>query len=311
MILLIEMMIMTNIEPVKNNLPPVKDALSSDEAFEIQIKLWNYMSRQIKLYTVGDSSSVPIETAQELLHSMVFTINLALKEKGLAYSSLLSLDIEETLALGLEVIKRKIEEGKALLEAVCLSAPEIDNISYWDTYKGIQFFFKKYNSLFIAHQIPCDIDYQLCHPVSESFLGIEYINEYLRHVSIENSILKLFDSTLVTSLLKRCYTDYVDLPVNLCEPVIINAAGLIFIDKSPFALNFSSTDIAVIISKLSQMTETESLAALTNAGKNLCSAFGIENGRAANYVIQTVASINHRLRTAVGAGDISNIFIPF
>jgi len=115
------------------------DTLSDEEQAIVQMKLWQFLGRQTKLYTAGDSSSVRVETAEELLSSACFTLNAYVKATGAAPKLLVTEKLDVLFEGGLKIIEAKIEEGKRLWQTACLSAPEIDNISYRDTLRNIGF----------------------------------------------------------------------------------------------------------------------------------------------------------------------------
>jgi len=48
----------------------------------IQSKLWMLLEKQSDRFTMGDSSSVPVETAQELLLSICFCIEMHLNKSS-------------------------------------------------------------------------------------------------------------------------------------------------------------------------------------------------------------------------------------
>ena len=219
---------------------------------------------------MGDSTSVPVETAQELLTSLCFTLSEYLKESGESQKLLVTGELDKLFELGIKAIESKIETGRRLFKAACLGAPGIENISLRDTLRGIGDFFRRYDCRFFAHRIPCGIDYQLCHPVSESVQGIEYINEYLRRLIIENSILNRFDGRLTIRLLKGYCPDYIGLLINLCEPVITNAVGLTLIGKDPLPLDIADADRSPLAALFEPLTETKARAVLAEAARRLC-----------------------------------------
>ena len=88
-----------------------------------------------------------------------------------------------------------------------------------DTLKSIGRSFDLYDPVLSAHVVPCDIDYQLALPVPDSLLGIDYVHEYLRRLSIENSLLVRIEPGALTSLLDSWMPDWRDLVANLYEPV--------------------------------------------------------------------------------------------
>ncbi len=110
-----------------------------------------------------------------------------------------------------------------------------------DTLKSIGRSFDLYDPVLSAHVVPCDIDYQLALPVPDSLLGIDYVHEYLRRLSIENSLLVRVEPEALTSLLDSWMPDWRDLVANLYEPVayallksalMANAAEAVCLDGS-------------------------------------------------------------------------------
>ena len=120
---------------------------------------------------------------------------------------------------GVERIKHKAEQTRALWSQVHASVPRPTSRSMLDTLKSIGQSFDLYDPVLSAHVVPCDIDYQLALPVPDSLLGIDYVHEYLRRLSIENSLLVRVEPEALTSLLDSWMPDWRDLVANLYEPV--------------------------------------------------------------------------------------------
>ena len=57
--------------------------ISDEEKEIIQIKLWELLGKVTERYTMGDSSSVPIEIAEELLKSICFLLKKEMKSSSL------------------------------------------------------------------------------------------------------------------------------------------------------------------------------------------------------------------------------------
>ena len=157
---------------MNHNLIPLNDELSVNggvpsDLLAVQVRLWELLAKQTARYTMGDSSSIPIELANELLSSICFTLGVDLSNPD-TLKSLLNDDLEELFKIGLSSIKQKIDIGKQLWEEAWFSIPAIENISLRDTLNGIGNFFKRYDYRYFAHTIPCDIDYQLCNPVPDT-----------------------------------------------------------------------------------------------------------------------------------------------
>ena len=110
-----------------------------------------------------------------------------------------------------------------------------------DTLTSIGRSFDLCDPVLSAHVVPCDIDYQLDLSVPDSFLGIDYVHEYLRRLSIENSLLVCCEPGVLASLLDSWMPDWRDLVANFYEPVasallqsvlMANAAGVVCPDSS-------------------------------------------------------------------------------
>ena len=119
--------------------------------------------------------------------------------------------------------------------------PRPTSQSMLDTFKCIGRLFDLYDPVLSAHVVPCDIDYQLDLSVPDSFLGIDYVHEYLRRLSIENSLLVCCEPGVLASLLDSWMPDWRDLVANFYEPVasallqsvlMANAAGVVCPDSS-------------------------------------------------------------------------------
>lgn len=128
-----------------------------------------------------------------------------------------------------------------------------------DTLKSIGRSFDLYDPVLSAHVVPCDIDYQLALPVPDSLLGIDYVHEYLRRLSIENSLLVHIEPGALTSLLDSWMPDWRDLVVNLYEPA---AYALL---KSALMANAAEV---VCPDGSSRQDDTDSAASVANARPN-------------------------------------------
>ena len=298
---------------MSNELMPVNPFLpegeSDAELLAAQIKLWELLGRQVKSYTMGDSSSVRVETAQELLSSVCFTLGVELDGNPQTLKRLLAPGLDSRLADGVTAIEKKIETGKRLWQAACLSAPKIENLSLRDTLRSIGGFWRRYDHRYFAHQIPCDIDYQLCRPVPETVLGIDYINEYLHRILIEHDFLGRFDSKACIRLLEAYCPDYRGLLINLYEPVATNAVGLAMLGGDIRGLDIAQSQRARIAAILRPLPKARSIEALQSAASAACSALEIREPRARLYARKLAAALYPRIEAALPAGNLDGIFL--
>ena len=298
-----------------NKLTPINGGLSEPlteaEEVSIQAKLWLLLKRRTELYTMGDSSSVRIETAQELIKSINFCLDLYLKQSRNTKKLLATADLEELFALGQKVLEEQLELGKKLYNRACLTAPEIQNISYRDTLRSIGGFFKHYDYLFFAHLIPCDIDYQLCNPVKDSLQGIEYINAYLGRIIIENDFIGRFETRRVENLLNSCCSDYKGLLINLYAPVATNAVGLALLHEDVKALNITAEDNTRLSSLFGALSVTPAKKALHEAALYVSSELQISDPSSVRYLRKTAEELFPRIEAALPHGNLGGIFVSF
>lgn len=300
------------------NLVPSHDELLESSSFtqedtlSLQIKLWELLARRTSRYTMDDSSSVPNETAEELLKGICFTLRIDQNSTPAFLQELLHANLDERYQFGLQSIEQKIAGGKQLWQTACLSSPKIENISLSDTLKSIGTFWKRYDYRFFAHQIPCDIDYQLCHPVPEILQGVDYVNEYLRHILIESDFLRRFDSKRCVQLLQSYCPDYKGLLINLYEPVAVNAIGLALIGGNVASLDITDIDRKQIKLLLeAQSSNTKTVKVLKDAAKTLCNRFNITNVEARCYLEESAVNLCPRIQAALPAGNLQGVFLSF
>lgn len=227
---------------------------SPEDVIAFQDRFLRLLERRTAIYTMGDSSSVPKHVAVDLLRSVCFVLGIDPDEPTVP-PELLTVDLEAEFRRRLAEIGRKVELSKKLWQDACVSLPMIPNIALRDTLASIGDFPKSYDYRSMAHEIPCSIDYPLCHPVSESLVGVDYINEYLRRLLIEADFLQRFELESCERVLAASCRDHLGLLINLCEPIATNAIGLALIGEDPAGLDVSDEDRAEIARRLGPLGE--------------------------------------------------------
>ncbi|MCM0650117.1 DUF6179 domain-containing protein [Clostridium swellfunianum] len=285
--------------------------INEEERMLIEVKIWSFLGKHIERYTMGDSTSVPIETAEELLNSICFSLELELKGLVNVSKVLIEEDISELLKASWIKIASLMEEGKKLLEAVRKSSPKVENISYMDTLNEIGEFFNKYDYRFFAHSISCSIDYQLSNPIAEKLQGIEYIREYLKALLIENEFCICFDKDNMRGILNSYCTDYKGLLINIFEPMLTNAVGLEILGEDIFTLAISPLQRETLLRVFRNLSKTEIMAKLRSSAKRVCETLGIAANENIEYIQMTVVNIYPRIEVGLSTGNIDNVFLSF
>lgn len=195
-----------------------------------QEKLAALLVRQIALYTANESSSVPAAAARELPRGVLFFLAVPEEPDGggeadraARIRTLLSCDLADELARGQRRAQRDAALTLALWRKVVAALSPLENRSLRDTLRSIGRGFHRYDTRFFPQRFDCDIDYQLSQSVSESLLGINYVNRYLIDLAAENSLLTRLPQGEVRAVLERSCPDWRGLLVNLYAPVAANA----------------------------------------------------------------------------------------
>jgi len=280
-------------------------ALSVEEDLLAQEALWRLLRWQARLYA-PESSSLPAETAAALAESIRLTLGVDRDPR-----ILLCADLEQRLRMGQRRLSQKVELSKQLWRTACLTMPEIENRSLTDTLRSIGGFWNRYDVHFFAQEVPCDMDYQLSQPVSEALQGVDYINEWLRRLCLEQEFLRRFDQPSARAVVARSCPDYRRLLINLFEPVAVNALGLALLGEDPRILSVSPSLRRKLELQFAPLTEAESNAALSAGAESLCAWLGIQNQQATRYLNGLALGLRPRLRAALDAGTLEYVFLEF
>ncbi len=278
-------------------------ALSVEEDLLAQEALWRLLRQQARLYA-PESSSLPAETAAALAESIRLTLGADRDPRVL-----LSADLDQRLRLGQRRLFQKVELSKQLWRTACLTLPEMESRSLTDTLRSIGGFWNRYDVRFFAQEAPCDMDYQLSQPVSETLQGVDYINEWLRRLCLEQGFLRRFDQASARAVVARSCPDYRRLLINLFEPVAVNALGLALLGEDPRLLSVSSPLRRKLEMQFAPLTDAESDAALSAGAESLCAGLGIQNRQAIRYLSGLALGLRPRLRAALTGGTLEYVFL--
>lgn len=283
--------------------------LSEADQLKLLQKLWELLKWQVGKYNGIDSTSMPVEKAQEQLNSLLYTFSVVVAEDNIPTDVLLQQDFQSVIRRGQEILDNKRKSGKIRWNAMCLSAPQIQNVYYIDTMKNIGVFYQRYDIYYGAHEIPCSIDYPLMNSISEDIKGISYIEEYVKRITIENRLIQRFDQNIVIRLYESSFLDYKESYFNLCEPVLINALGLKLVGQDIWSLDVSKEQKNEILMLLKDKTQEERHVVIQDAAKSVYREVEIKDSYISSYFDENVQELMVRIDAAILSDDWSNIFV--
>ena len=259
---------------------------------EITEALYSLLSAQCKSFTGGQSSSLSVETVEALLSSICFSLSCFANKYG--QNALLKIPPEKALEGARDILKKRIQLCKTLYLTLLRLPFQPDNVSYRDTVNGMENFFKKYDYYFFADQIPCDIDYQLCLPVSESLWGVEFLTEYIKRLICEGRFCGAFQRYEITALLANFGSRNDELLINVFTPVLSNALGRVLLGNDISTLEVTPDGIEQLFSMFAGLKYEEALPIVDKASKLLCSRVGF-TGYNAEYVTESARTLIPRI----------------
>lgn len=286
--------------------------LNLREIQSIQLQLVSIMTETVGYYTKGKSFSVRTETAEQLMLSLCFTLGLFLKhqanlkerislikEKGVPY----------LLAEGEKLLKSRVEQGLALFEAVRKIRLKTKNYAYVDTLDyAIPSFFIDYDLRFASHDIPALIDYPLAIDVS-NLAGIEYIEEYLKNLLLENKFCSHFETSEIEALSKGFNKNCDHMLINIFELVLTNSLGCIVTGKLLNSLDISELDRLYLKSIIENLSPTKLEKLFLLAAEKLCRELLIDEIIFIKYINTTVTRLIPEIRRNIETNTLENLFI--
>ncbi|MEN6595945.1 MAG: DUF6179 domain-containing protein [Clostridiaceae bacterium] len=290
------------------SIPQIPSVLAMDatrrEAFAEEFVL--LLASRTNRYTMGDSSSVRIETAERLARGALYCVDLHIRLSPGGESG--GQSVRSLFEAGVKDARRLARHGMLLLKQAEANRPPIENIGFGDTLASLPQFFRAYDTAFFAQEIPCDIDYPLCHPVPESLLGVEYVNEYIRRLLVESAFLRMFPAPLLALVYERSFGGDGGLLVNLYAPVAEAALGRVLAGKAVSNLLTDALDRALIWRRMNGVPESEALGALEQAAKSVCGELNISGALESDYLLQTSLALLPRLRACEAEPGYRGIF---
>lgn len=165
--------------------------LSDGQSDALRKNLMALLAAQAGRYTQGASGSLPKETMDELLVSALYTLSVD-PTRPESFAPLVGQDIFACFFQAQTRLLQKRDAALALASSLCLRMDDLGCVALRTTLSSLLNGLKRYDAVFFAHHVPGDIDYQLCMPVSESLMGVDYALRYLQRLELEDELLTCF-----------------------------------------------------------------------------------------------------------------------
>lgn len=282
--------------------------LTQQENAALRDALLSLLTDQARAYTMGDSASLPMQTMQELLTSLLYTLGAL---PGPTFAHLDAQRLRAQYADGLRTLEDKTRRAKAVVRALCLSTPDYGSLALRSTLSGILAGLEHYDARFLAHRIPGEIDYQLALPVSEELPGIDFVLCYLEHLAAELRFLSRFALHRVLALLDGASPDWRDAVSSLYEPIAANALGLALLDEDPRRLHIRDGQRQTLLLLLAPLHPLDIDHRLTRAGDAVLHALGLREMQDRTLLHAFAGALAPRVGSVADAGELRHVFAAF
>ncbi len=289
--------------------------LDDCDAERIQSQCIEFLAKRCERYNGGDSSSIRVESAEKIMQSNLYTVGLYLKslpDADRAAEELKTSAIPEMYKKGRELLDSRLHRAKNIYKLVQKNRINSPSYTYHATIDdaGLGVFFKAYDPDYGAHEIPASIDYQLCNPVND-LAGVEYIQQYLVKLFLENEFCGHFSAEDIHYLLCGYSEGYKDLLINIFTQVLTAALGCVLVKRCVVGLNIPRDEIQYLHDRFSKDADNNLLAAtIQNGAGKMTKELGVKNPSLRKYIRESLPGVTVTIASALKTNTLDKVFVP-
>lgn len=288
-----------------------KGILSDQDIERIQLDCLNLLAYKTERFNMGDSSSIPIEKAQNIMNSNLFTIGVWLKTYEYADDALEAVmkeSISEIYEKGAKRIDLMVKSSKAVYGKLLERLIDTENICYRETIiGGISGFFKLYSPVFSAQEIHITADYPVYNFMPKQN-GIEFIQAYVEALYFENQFCLNFTSETIHRLLIGYEKNYKDLIINIYGIVLEAAVVCVISGGDLNNLDIPPEKVDKVSKYFSERSREGIFQSIYEAFSELCRIFQFSEG-VKGYGEKSLSLIAGKIDAYIKEGMIGTLFI--
>ncbi|PKM95957.1 MAG: hypothetical protein CVU84_03925 [Firmicutes bacterium HGW-Firmicutes-1] len=188
-------------------------------------------------YTSKSSTSIPYETAQQLMEAILYCIaenecysENSEKGQNIIANQNATVSAREAYDRGYKLVVQKIVTSQNLYNEMIVGFNDFSNRAYYDAVtKQIPMFFRWYDARFCPQNNIVEFDYPLLIQM-QKHQGIDAIYEYVKCIKYEQQFIQQFQEKYVKEILELSYEGYEELFINLCSPLLKKVLGNMLLD---------------------------------------------------------------------------------
>lgn len=285
--------------------------LSDGDLASVSDQLMELLAQKAGELTDGSSSSISVETAGELMSSMTFVTGVRLKEyerSEHAAEAVRDRSLTDLFQEGLDSVRCKVSRARRIHRHITEGLFETPSVYYRSTVEdGISGFFRLYDPETGAHKLHITVDYPAFR-VRPQLDGIEFIERYLSYIEAEDSFCRLFRPEDVHSLMCGITPDYPSCPVNIFEPLMMAAVGLVICGRPVRTLALCMEDISRLSNVFREKSLVETSIYIEKAVRLMDRELGMSRP-SLRYAVSCVPQMALSVRKAVKNGTLDKVFV--
>ncbi|WP_238881693.1 DUF6179 domain-containing protein [Clostridium sp. YIM B02551] len=289
-----------------------KELLSMKEIENIQSQLFSILTETLGYYTRNESYSVRVEVADKIMLSIYYTIGLFIKNNSSIKGSKTLINekgMKHLFTEGEKLIRLKYEECNSLLKLIQETKLNTNNYAYNDTIDyGLPLFFDEYDIRFASHEAAGSIDYPLANDEMK-LVGIEYMEDYLNKINMENEFCSNFDIIEIEALLKGFHKNSYHMLINIFQLVLVNYLGVILIGKKEKSLDITRNDREYIKESVKHLSKNDFIELVIEAKDKIIKELSIVNKSLIDYITESILKVIPEIENGLKTDTLENIFI--
>lgn len=290
--------------------------ISDGDVERIKIELFLLLGEICKTITEKGTSSIQIDTAEEISESILYTLSLRLKKCPSPENAAKLLQNEKIGVLfeeGQKELSDNLINLRAKWTVLQRKLFKTQSHSFTESAKEtMKKFFTDYDYKLSAHKNVVLFDYPV-YKEGEKLSGLEYISQKLDCFVSENEFLNNFDSQAVHCLLlllDGIYGEeafYLEAPINIYMYVLSCALGLVMCEKDPYELKIEREDYDFIESRLAGQNNKNVLLVLYDALDKLTDILTIDE-KTRDYLLFSIRQLASEISLSNGE-NLKSVFL--
>jgi len=291
-------------------------SITKGEMEYFQLQIMNILKDLIMRYTQGESSSVTVDTAENIMSSIFYSIDTHLKSLDAteaAFEALKTGQIKQIYDKGLELVSACFKESRETYENIRKSRLKVGLEAYDSTImEAMPSFFEKYGAVFDAHNTMASIDYPLLFD-DTNITGIFYIRKYLEFLELETEFCSLFPENDIEKVLtiygqiymidyKKTLTNIFELTLNACFFSVLS-------DGSTYELLISSTQYDILLNKLSGINSPKLDLIIDETMNKLIIDLNLTQSKLSEYIERYKPDLITRLKFALETESLEKLIL--